>query len=160
MKNYRIFFLPFSFLFLLLLVGCPPSGGGGGDDDDDHGTAPRITDVDFYKCTNEDPDTCNDQQSYFYVGDYYNRWIECVDPDLDVKYMHYTWYKRVNGQYTISDGPDVKEMPTQTKETYYYRWVSNHLINGPKNSYKIEYQLEDTKNNMGNTFTVFLEVKE
>jgi hypothetical protein len=164
--------LPIVLAMLMLITGCPPSGGNGDDDDDvdnggdggdpieDLGTAPSITKVRFYKCISEHPTLCLDRQNYFYVGDYYNRWIYCADPDLDIKYGYETWYQHNNDtyEYEIFSGPITRELPTQTNAEATLSLITNGIVSFPPNNYQFTYQMEDAKGNMSNTITIYITV--
>ena len=132
MKCSRFLVLPLSILLMFLITACPPSGNGD-EDDDDNGTAPTVVDVNFYRCINEDPHTCNDQQDWFHVGDYYNRWIECYDPDLDLVSRHSTWHHLEDGVYEIYRSY-ITETSSLGSETFVVSWAENQIMDVPINS--------------------------
>ena len=154
MKYYRFFALPLSFLLLILITGCPPSGGGGGDNED-HGTAPTITDIDYYLCDNSDNDNCIESYS-FSQGDYYNRRIYFTDPDLDLRYKHRTIFLKQNGQYVEYSGPLVNEIPSQNSASGSLYGINAVQITAPDGAYRFDWQLEDEEGNLSNTFRVMI----
>ena len=158
MKCSRFLVLPLLFLLLILISGCSSSGGGdGGDFNEDKGTAPTITDINFYKC--DDPEKSNPVESYSYsFEDYYYREVYCNDPDLDIRYIHWMVYRWQNGQYVEDYGPEVTEFPTQSDEFAFYENINARLITAAPNSYRHDFQLEDNEGNMSNTFRVIVTV--
>jgi hypothetical protein len=137
-------------LGLITIVATGGGGGGGGAPSSPPGTAPTITNVVIY-------DVYWIPSLSFDIGDYANFEVYATDPDLDMTTLFITQYHPADSNIPYY-GPDTMSLPSvSTADTYFYT-IDPIEVTGPAGSWRIEFQIEDSKGNDSNVFKVYVSV--
>ncbi len=138
-------------LGLMTIVGSSDGGGGGGGGED-LGTAPKINNVVLY-------DANWIATASFTIGDYGNFAVYVTDPDLDMINCYITQYYP-HDSTTPYHGPDLMSLPSQSDVDMIYYSIDPSGVTGPAGSWRIEFQIEDSKGNESNVFRTYASIHE
>ena len=136
-------------LGLMAIVGTGEDTGGDGGIVSS-GTAPEIYNVELFNTS--DP---NNPTTSFTIGDYYTFKVYAKDPDLDLIHLYVTQYYPDDSNSPFY-GPDTKSLSSQLQADVTYNFGPGE-ITGPAGSWRIEFQLQDSRGNMSNVWTVYSE---
>ncbi len=116
------------------------------------GTAPVITDaylVDYWDWRSNWP-----KETVFSIYDDYEYIIHASDPDLDTKTLYITTF------YPADSDESLREIISDISTFYTGEWFITGLrMTGPSGDYRVEFQIEDSKGNISNTFVSYYTVR-
>ena len=113
----------------------------------DLGTAPMITLVYVYDSNWVETDS-------FDIGEYNNFRVYASDPDKDMRRIYITEYYP-DDSTTPYHGPVSETLPcVSTVDTYYYR-NEPYEVTGPSGTWRVEFQIEDSKGNESNIWKAY-----
>ena len=95
----------------------------------------------------------------FTIGDYVNFEVYATDPDLDMVKLYITQYHPQDST-TPYLGPDLMSLPSQSAVDMIYYPIDPIEVTGPAGSWRIEFQIEDSKGNESNVFRIYASVHE
>jgi hypothetical protein len=137
------------------LITIVASGGGGGDGaaPSSPGTPPTISDVKFY-------DSPEGSETYLFTIDE-DAYIEltATDPDSDMTALLITQYHPADAD-TPYYGPDSIALPAQSDTTMTYSNIAPIDVTGPAGTWRIEFQIVDSKGNESNVLAIVVSVDE
>ena len=148
-KNLRYFCLiGVIALGLMTIIGTGGGGGGGGSaPPPDLGTAPEIWDAKLYDR--------NWVETYsFDIGEYANFEVCATDPDKDMVSCYVTQYHPQDSN-TPYYGPDLMSLPSTSYVDVCWHNIDPVEIEGPSGTWRIEFQIEDSKGNESNTWKLY-----
>ena len=135
-------------LGLMTIVATGGGGGGGGSaPPPDLGTAPEITEVILY-------DSNWVETLSFDIGEYANFKVHATDPDEDMESLYVTQY-HPHDSNTPYYGPDLMSLPSVSAVDVYYYNIAPIEVAGPSGTWRVEFQIEDSKGNESNIWKVY-----
>jgi hypothetical protein len=149
LKGLRYFLLTcvISFGFISVVATGGGGGGGGSAPPPDLGTAPEIWAVEIY-------DVNWVVTLSFDIGEYGNFIVCATDPDKDMVSLYVTQY-HPHDSNTPYYGPDLMSLPSQPGVDVYYYNIDPIEVTGPSGTWRIEFQIEDSKSNESNIWKLY-----
>lgn len=149
LKVLRYFLLTcvISFGFISIIATGGGGGGGGSAPPPDLGTAPEITAVILY-------DSNWVETLSFNIGEYANFKVYATDPDKDMESLYVTQY-HPHDSNTPYYGPDLMSLPSVSAVDVYYYNITPIEITGPSGTWRVEFQIEDSKGNESNIWKLY-----
>ncbi|MCK4820537.1 hypothetical protein KA005_32530, partial [bacterium] len=139
--------ISFGFISIIGTGGSGGGGGGGGAPPSPPETAPTISDVNFY-------DAYENETYSFTIGEDANFRVYATDPDLDMISCEISQY-HPHDSATPYYGPDTMSLPSQSHTDMVYYSIDPIEVTGPAGSWRIEFQIIDTKGNESNIWRVY-----
>jgi len=145
--SYFLLTCVISFGFISIIATGGGGGGGGSAPPPDLGTAPEIWTVEIYDS--------NWVETYsFDIGEYFNYKVYATDPDKDMLSLYATQY-HPHDSNTPYYGPDLIPLPSQPGVDVVIYNIAPIEVTGPSGTWRVEFQIEDSKGNESNVWKVY-----
>jgi len=100
-------------------------------------------------------DTENPYATYtFQTGDVVSFSLQAQDSDYDMETIWWEKYAFSDDTETLLSGPDYVTLPEQTSEIMTYTYILSITVTDPAGEYRVDFQVEDVRENMSDMMYV------